>query len=38
MDVADRAQTLCRLFCCEIALGFGQHFVTDHKFADGRGA
>ncbi len=35
MDVADRTQSFSRLFCRQVALGFRQHFVTDHKFAHG---
>ena len=38
MDVADGAQSFGSLLGGQIALSFGQHFITNHKLADRRGA
>ena len=38
MDVADGTQSFGSLLGGQIALGFGQHFIANHKLADRRGA
>ncbi len=37
MDVADGTQSFGSLLGGQIALGFGQHFIANHKLADRRG-
>ena len=38
MNIADRAQTFGRLFCRQVTLRLGKHFITDHKLTYRGGA